>query len=536
MKISDIKNKAENLIETGEEIKQKIEQTKSNIRSAQQRVAEAQSELARASETDENGEAVGDVGGARADLDAAMMDLEYFESEIVSEQQELSEITEQKKDTASTLEEYSRVEERNISALKQLQNKSFGSNAAAVAAAMIAQMNLAESTKEALYQSMGMNYSAKSVASSMSGEGSYFGGYSNSSVYEDVGFVKENKPGAKVSLADISQRINYIDSMRQDMEYALANNTQRESDWNTVRGRISDEYRREAESLYGLLKEKQERRTELWGEISRLHSQQGDIGLSESLEQVNAEYIALNNEIESIKSKADYAATHSDILSRGLDSQQRTTYVGVRGKTFTDIHSGMIQKQGMTVKDFEGTCGLCSCSNAMWVFGDKKTEFELVDRAVNMKPSPACYYKEIPDYLPESSKAKIRGCNGGTSVESRARILNSFGYDCKNTTDQSLSDICKQVEIGNAAIINVNHKVLNKDKKVSIMMGYSGTDHALTITGIEKDRNGNPVGLWIHDTGVCSNMGNAFYCNAKDYEVWRKTRGCAVQYVSKKEK
>lgn len=35
----------------------------------------------------------------------------------------------------------------------------------------------------------------------------------------------------------------------------------------------------------------------------------------------------------------------------------------------------------------------------------------------------------------------------------------------------------------------------------------------ITITGIEKDAAGNDIGLWIHDTGVCSNMGNAFYCN-----------------------
>lgn len=34
--------------------------------------------------------------------------------------------------------------------------------------------------------------------------------------------------------------------------------------------------------------------------------------------------------------------------------------------------------------------------------------------------------------------------------------------------------------------------------------------------------------------GVCSNMGNAFYCNAQDYATWKNTPNCTVQYVSKK--
>lgn len=100
-------------------------------------------------------------------------------------------------------------------------------------------------------------------------------------------------------------------------------------------------------------------------------------------------------------------------------------------------------------------------------------------------------------------------------------------------TNQSLAEISQQIENGKGAIINVDHRVLNKQRDVTAMNPV-GTDHALTITGIEKDAAGNAIGLWIHDTGVCSNMGNAFYCNAQDYAVWKSTPNCTVQYVSKK--
>lgn len=165
MKIKEVSSKAEKLIEVGKEVEAKRNRAMSNVQSAHQRIASAQYELDRASETDENGETVGDVGAAQADLDAAYMDLEYYEEELEAAEAELESINAEKYETIHTLDEYNEGESGNLSIIKQLQSKTFGGNVAAMAAAIIGQMNLAESTKSDLYKSMGMSYNGKSASS-----------------------------------------------------------------------------------------------------------------------------------------------------------------------------------------------------------------------------------------------------------------------------------------------------------------------------------------------------------------------------------
>ena len=135
--------------------------------------------------------------------------------------------------------------------------------------------------------------------------------------------------------------------------------------------------------------------------------------------------------------------------------------------------------------------------------------------------------------MTEAEKEDIRGRNGGTTDEDREGILDSFGYRCETRKRQSLDDIAAHIEKGEGAIITVDHRVLQKQSDVR-RMSLKGIDHALTITGVEKDAKGRVVGLWIHDTGVSSDMGNAFYCSARDYKKWRRNPSCSVQYISKK--
>ena len=163
MKIKEVSSKAEKLIEVGKEVEARRNRAISNVQSAQQRVSSAQYALDRASETDENGDTVGDVGAAQADLDAAYMDLEYYEEELDAAEAELESINAEKHETIHTLDEYNEGESGNLSIIKQLQAKTFGGNVAAMAAAIIGQMNLAESTKSDLYKSMGINYSAQNI-------------------------------------------------------------------------------------------------------------------------------------------------------------------------------------------------------------------------------------------------------------------------------------------------------------------------------------------------------------------------------------
>ena len=326
---------------------------------------------------------------------------------------------------------------------------------------------------------------------------------------------------------NLSDKVSYLDRMRGDAENALAYDPERKGDWDVVRGRLSDEYRKTSDNLKTLAEGKQ-------AEYEQLRNEYFDAlegaDSPENAAELTKRGGELSKEIDTANSRSRYADNFANELSRDLDPSKRTTYEGVGGKSFTDLHQSMIQKQGNAVKDFKGTCGDCSAANTMTALGDTKSEAEVVQRARDLN---ACVDKKIPSFLPESLKEKMRGSNGGTSVAGRSQILDSFGYDCDNRTNQSLAEISQQIENGKGAIINVDHRVLNKQRDVTAMNPV-GTDHALTITGIEKDAAGNAIGLWIHDTGVCSNMGNAFYCNAQDYAVWKSTPNCTVQYVSKK--
>ncbi len=334
----------------------------------------------------------------------------------------------------------------------------------------------------------------------------------------------------KKEYSDLSDKIQYLDKMRNDAASALSYDPARKDDWDVVRGRLSDEYQSASDKLKGMEVAKQAEYDQLRNEYFATNALPDSMEKAAKLEDLANKGRELSSEINDINSRARYADTLSQDLARDLDPAKRTSYAGVGGKDFTDIHKNMIQQQGNAVPDFWGTCGDCSAANTMNALGDTKTESEVVQRARDLK---ACTDKPIPEFLPEKIKNKIRGSNGGTSVAGRRKILDSFGYDCDNRQGQSLSDIANQLENGKGAIINVDHRVLNKQNDVSLLNPI-GTDHALTITGIEKDACGNPIGLWIHDTGVCSNMGNAFYCNANDYATWAKTPNCTVQYVTKR--
>ena len=329
---------------------------------------------------------------------------------------------------------------------------------------------------------------------------------------------------------NLSDKVSYLDRMRGDAENALAYDPERKGDWDVVRGRLSDEYRKTSDNLKTLAEGKQAEYEQLRNEYFDTLEGADSPEKAARLAELTKRGSDLSKEIDTANSRSRYADNFANELSRDLDPSKRTTYEGVGGKSFTDLHQSMIQKQGNAVKDFKGTCGDCSAANTMTALGDTKSEAEVVQRARDLN---ACVDKKIPSFLPESLKEKMRGSNGGTSVAGRSQILDSFGYDCDNRTNQSLAEISQQIENGKGAIINVDHRVLNKQRDVTAMNPV-GTDHALTITGIEKDAAGNAIGLWIHDTGVCSNMGNAFYCNAQDYAVWKSTPNCTVQYVSKK--
>lgn len=184
MKIRELTNKAENLIEQGENAKQRQVHFQQQANSARAQVMSAYARLeAAASETDEEGNPTGDVSGARAEVYAAQALLESAEQGLAEANQQLEGIGRRKMDAVHEIERYEAVEEGNMSKLAELQRKRFGANANAFMADLAARMNSGEQARLQLLASMGIAASAKT-----------FSGGSVSSVSAATGGASINEP------------------------------------------------------------------------------------------------------------------------------------------------------------------------------------------------------------------------------------------------------------------------------------------------------------------------------------------------------
>ena len=184
MKIRELTNKAENLIEQGENAKQRQVHFQQQANSARAQVMSAYARLeAAASETDEEGNPTGDVSGARAEVYAAQALLESAEQGLAEANQQLEGIGRRKMDAVHEIERYEAVEEGNMSKLAELQRKRFGANANAFMADLAARMNSGEQARLQLLASMGIAASAKT-----------FSGGSASSVSATTGGASINEP------------------------------------------------------------------------------------------------------------------------------------------------------------------------------------------------------------------------------------------------------------------------------------------------------------------------------------------------------
>lgn len=165
MKIRELTNKAENLIEQGENAKQRQVHYQQQANSARAQVMSAYARLeAAASETDEEGNPTGDVSGARAEVYAAQALLESAEQGLAEANQQLEGIGRRKMDAVHEIERYEAVEEGNMSKLAELQRKRFGANANAFMADLAARMNSGEQARQQLLRSMGMSAPGKTYS------------------------------------------------------------------------------------------------------------------------------------------------------------------------------------------------------------------------------------------------------------------------------------------------------------------------------------------------------------------------------------
>src|SRR5262249_30744666 len=92
-------------------------------------------------------------------------------------------------------------------------------------------------------------------------------------------------------------------------------------------------------------------------------------------------------------------------------------------------------------------------------------------------------------------QAAARGDSGGSSARQTAKILS----DCKvrNTRQPySLEGLIKNAQEGKGQIVGVDGKTLQTGEPPH------GDDHAVTVTGVRYDENGNVDAIIINNTGA----------------------------------
>jgi len=156
MKINEVKQKAENLIEVGEQARQQEVYCRGELDAASSQLSEAYDMLDYASRTNEKGETQGDVAGAQARVYMAQAHLESCERALREALETIERIKSQKYEVISQVDQYNETESGNLSSLELLRSKKFGENAAKFVTDLLRRMNAGEETKARLLNSMGI--------------------------------------------------------------------------------------------------------------------------------------------------------------------------------------------------------------------------------------------------------------------------------------------------------------------------------------------------------------------------------------------
>ena len=301
-------------------------------------------------------------------------------------------------------------------------------------------------------------------------------------------------------------------------------------------------------SVYG--QEMQKKSDKIQDLINSKQAEIGEIPKENMNEEQYKKYEQYQKDIEALQREQEFCQDQANKLLQNVDV--KTKFVGVNGMDFSEMDSKFIREQGKEVEHFKGTCGECSIANAIRALGGDMTEKEVVDYA---RKNNLCVDMGDIDYneISEKTLTKLEGSNGGTSIADRRKILNGLGYNCETRYDQTLQDVQKQLEQNKSAILNLDARVLDKhygnvatieasnhiapvevpiDEAGNIIEKYRGTNHAVTVKGIQVNENGEPTGIWVHDTGRNSSMGRSCLITAEEFNKIVSTSKQSVQYIS----
>ena len=326
-----------------------------------------------------------------------------------------------------------------------------------------------------------------------------------------------------------------------DATYSLDGLSDRADELDVTKKMYGDEFQRKANEIDNYINQKQ----------SKLQEMQKLGDMNDEQKQLYEQY---QNDIDSLQQERNFCQERADDLLK--DVKTDSTFVGVNNKPYSELSSQFIKEQGKDVEHFSGTCTECSMANGIRSINGEMTEGEVIDYA---RKNNLCadagnidYEHKTPNNLRE-----IEGNNGATAINQRKQILNGLGYNCETRYDESLENIQSQLGEGKGAIINLDSRVLNKnngtteyidepnhsgpvkvtkDERGEYLDKYSGTDHAVTIMGLQNGSDGKPIGMWVHDTGNASSMGKGCYISKEEYKKIASSPDCAVQYISKRKK
>ncbi len=550
MRIREVEQKAENLIEQGEYAKRELEYFQEQMFSARSELASAYAMLDAASQTDEDGHPAGDVAYARAQVAAAQMQVSFCESGIRKATSTIEQINVQKNDSIRAIDRYTAGESRNLGIVEQLQVRAFGSNVNGFIADLLARMNAGEQAKTKLLQSMGI--SAMSAQYSQRATGTA----DAKSFIPPVISAGQGRLSYGIPLSGYFSG-NYVESEQRKYDYIneiwgiLNNPNLKEHD-------RSERLIRARESFYNSItstkeivdtspvKVKKATQGDTFTIGSNSHHSAAminDQALDDYLSQVcnilNNDELTKPERIALLRNaKNEYQYTSSDILighnmevgkeiNNSIGSENEYDYRGINTtfnsvivpscgyaekNTSTEIrkhprYSGMIEfngrranvfsmndarlnkltySQGNNKYGWKRTCGITQCSNTFTKAGIEKSEDYL---AQSSKRNGLC----------DKSHIMRKDLNGGTTPPDLAAILSINGLNAHYDYNLTESDVANLVENGHGVIVGVNAGYLwNQSKAIE----DGGANHAISIIGTVRDERSNELlGVFINDTG-----------------------------------
>lgn len=552
MKIRELTQKAENLIEQGENAKQRQVHYQQQVNSARAQVMSAYARLEAAeSETDEEGNPTGDVSGARAEVYAAEALLESAEQGLAEANQQLESIGRRKMDTVHEIERYEVVEEGNMSKLAELQKKRFGANANAFMAELAVRMNSGEQARQQLLRSLGMAAPGKSY--SASGISDTSGGVHGTAISSDAGNSNLNSVyGFTPALLSHRDRIKLDYSQRA---YAIWNNpnlstsekavlirTERErmqseldmyDDNNSVpikvktRGgnaatkRFSQSERYEqlkfdyCEDVGKILNDPSLNNSQKLTMVRELQQKYSDILVAENL--VSSEYGLFGAllswfGITSVDSSKLEGIDRGTVARASVEKISMNTYYSPEAREKVLKHprfSGMVEydgkrayvfglndaklnnlkySQGNNDKGWRMTCGIAQSANLLTRAGIDETENSMVNYCNKYN-------------LCGNSSIFNKEMNGGTSPARIATMLTQKGLPSHFDSSITTEEVANLVENGHGVIIGVNAGYLWSSYYGS-SCGNGNANHAISVIGTIRDESTYKIiGFYINDTG-----------------------------------